>query len=62
MSMNDLHKAHLAQPPLNHLFNIPSHVTSKMKILAQMFERVVRSDWLECQGCFKIVASTSHIF
>jgi len=57
--MNDLHKAHFAQPPLNHLFNIPSHVTSKMKILAWMFETIMRSHWLKCQGCSKIVASTS---
>ncbi len=27
MSMSDPHKVHLAQPPLNHLFDIPSHVT-----------------------------------
>ncbi len=59
MSMSDLHKAHLVQPPLNHLFDIPSHVTQKMKFLAWMFKRIVRFHWLECQGCSKIVASTS---
>ncbi len=33
MSMSDPHKAHLVQPPLNHLFDIPSHVNKKWKSL-----------------------------
>jgi hypothetical protein len=62
MSMSDPHKAHLVQPPLNHLFDIPSHVTSKMKILARMSERFVRSHWLNAKVAPKLLPVQAHIF